>query len=244
VALGNPDWKAPERAQATPRQDPVGSVTVPAGGTVPSPSPVVGLRFTERMRGFHSPGHVPPEDFTGAEKAGQRAGTLAEFTVTITLANLDRFLTEAAHGGIAQGTLHVAGLTPPEGARVDSGVFNLFTDTGSFYERRMIYLLPFTGLDGQRYLLDGYKEVKDHGSFDVWGATATLYTVIRRGTDKSGPVVSSGIIRLHLPDFMQQLSTFEVIGTTSVQAKKDAFLRFGSMFMGTLWDVFVRPRLE
>ena len=128
--------------------------------------------------------------------------------VAITLANLDRFLAEPAHGGIAQGTVHVAGLTPPEGAKVESGVFNLFVDTDSFYERRMIYLLPFIGKDGQPYLLDGYKEVKDRGDFDVWGATATLYTVIRRGQDKNGPVVSSGIIRLNKKDFAEQLTTF------------------------------------
>ena len=127
---------------------------------------------------------------------------------------------------------------------MENGVFNLFAQTQSFYERRMIYLLPFTGMDGQPYLLDGYKEVKDHGSFDVWGATSTLYTVIRKGREKNSPVVSSGIIRLHIPDFMQQLTTFEVLGTTNIEAKKDAFVRFGSMFMGTLWDVFARPRLE
>lgn len=242
--LGNPDWKAPERALASPREDLVGKVTIPVGGTVASPSPVVGMRFTERMTGFHAPGHTPAEDFTGAEKAGQLANAVAEFTVTITLSNLDRFLAEPAHGGIAQGTVHVAGLTPPEGAKVENGVFNLFVDTDSFYERRMIYLLPFIGKDDQPYLLDGYKEVKDHGDFDVWGATATLYTVIRRGNDKNGPVVSSGIIRLNKKDFAEQLTTFEVLGTTSTQAKADAYWRFGSMFMGTLWDVFVRPRLE
>ena len=244
LMLGNPEWKAPERAQATPREDLVGKVTIPVGGTVASPTPVVGVRFTEKMRGFHSPGHTPAEDYAGAEKAGQVADTPAEFTVTITLPNLARFLGEPAHGGIAQGTVHVDGLTPPEGARVENGVFNLFVDTDSFYERRMIYLLPFIGKDGQPYLLDGYKEVKDHGSFDVWGSTSTLYTVIRRGTDKSGPVVSSGIIRIDPKDFAEQLTTFEVLGTTSAKEKADAYWRFGAMFMGTLWDVFVRPRLE
>ncbi|XXF77249.1 GMC family oxidoreductase [Myxococcaceae bacterium GXIMD 01537] len=244
VALGNPRWMAPERAHAGPVVDRVGAVVIPPSGTVPSPTPVVGLRFTERMRGFHTPGHAPADDFMGAERAGQRAGRAAEFTVTITLPNLDRFLVEAAHGGIVQGTVHVSGLTPPEGARVDSGVFNLFIDTDSFYERRMVYRLPFLGADGQRYLLDGYKEVRDHGGFDVWGATATLHTVIRRGTGLDGPVVSSGIIRLQLPDFLQQLTTFEVLGSDSPLVKADALRRFGTMFMGTLWDVFVRPRFE
>ncbi|MBZ4417352.1 GMC oxidoreductase [Myxococcus sp. RHSTA-1-4] len=269
VALGNPSWLAPERAAfassggeqpyraamrfqvhaesaltVPARVDPMRAVVIPEGGTVASPTPVVGLRFTERMRGFHSPGHAPADDFVGAEKAGKRTGQVAEFVVTITLPSLDRFLAEKAHGGIAQGTVRVHGLTPPEGADVENGVFNLFVDTDSFYERRMLYLLPFTGVDGQRYLLDGYKEVRDDDGFDVWSDTSTLYTVIRRGTDRDAPVVSSGVIRLHLPDFLQQLTTFAVLGTDSAVKKADALKRFGSMFMGHLWDVFARTKLE
>jgi cholesterol oxidase len=263
-ALGNPGWVAPERAplepqpfraglrfsqepqpaRVVPREDPMRTVVIPEGGTVPSPTPVVGLRFTERMRGFHAPGHVPVDDFTGAEKAGKRAGQLAEFVVTITLPSLDRFLAEKAHGGIAQGTVHVHGLTPPEGADIVNGVFNLFVDTDSFSERRMLYLLPFTGKDGQQYVLDGYKEVRDDDGFDMWNDTSTLFTVIRRGTERSSPVVSSGIIRLHLPDFLQQLTTFAVLGTESPVEKADALRRFGKMFMGHLWDVFARTKLE
>ncbi|NMO18146.1 GMC family oxidoreductase [Pyxidicoccus fallax] len=258
VALGNPGWTAPERAPAPftaslritvgsgvqRREDPMGGVVIPEGGTVPSPTPVVGMRFTERMRGFHSPGHAPADDFAGAEKAGRSAGLIAEFVVTITLPNLDRFLVEKAHGGIAQGTVHVQGFTPPKGADVENGVFNLFTDTDSFTERRMLYLLPFTGVDGQKYVLDGYKDIRDDAGFDAWSDTTTLYTVIRRGTDRDAPVVSSGIIRLHLPDFLQQLTTFSVLGTDSPVRKADAFRRFGGMFMGTLWDVYARAKLE
>ncbi|MCP3142335.1 GMC oxidoreductase [Pyxidicoccus xibeiensis] len=262
VALGNPAWTAPERAgvqpysaamrvsgpvapaRVVPREDPMRTVVIPEGGTVASPTQVVGLRFTERMRGFHSPGHAPADDFVGAERAGKRAGQVAEFVVTITLPSLDRFLEEKAHGGIAQGTVHVRGLTPPEGADVENGVFNLFVDTDSFYERRMLYLLPFTGVDGKRYLLDGYKEVRDDDGFDVWNDTSTLYTVIREGSERHGPVVSSGIIRLHLPDFLQQLTTFAVLGTTSPAVKADALKRFGGMFMGHLWDVFARTKLQ
>jgi cholesterol oxidase len=219
-------------------------VVIPPEGTVPSPTPLVGLRFTERMRGFHSMGHLPADDFAGAEQAGKHAGSVAEFTVTITAPHLDRFITAPSHMGLAQGTVHVQGLTPPEGATVERGVFNLFVNTESLYERRMLYLLPFTGVDGQPYVLDGYKEVRDSGGFDVWGATTTLYTVIRRGSVRDGPVVSSGIIRLHLPDFLQQLTTFEVLGTDSPVKKADALQRFGTMFMGSLWDTFVRPRME
>ena len=95
--------------------NPLGTVVIPAGGTVASPTPVVGLRFTERMSGPIPPGHVPADDFTGAEKAGQRAGERRSSSSPSRSPNLDRFLAEEAHGGIAQGTVHVRGLTPPRG---------------------------------------------------------------------------------------------------------------------------------
>ncbi|AKQ66184.1 Cholesterol oxidase [Myxococcus hansupus] len=268
-ALGHPAWTAPERAgtpagrsavepfrasmrmsmevaptRVVPREDPMRSVVIPEGGTVLSPTPVVGLRFTERMRGFITSAHVPETDFQGAEEEGKAEGHVAEFTVTITLPNLDRFLAEKAHTGIVQGTLHAHGFTSPGGAKVERGVFNLFVDTDSYYERRMLYLLPFTGLDGRQYLLDGYKHVRDDDGFDMWSDTSTLHTVIRRGEDREAPVVATGIIRLGMPDFLQQLTTFTVLGTSSPLAKANALRRFGNMFMGNLWDVFARTKLE
>lgn len=127
---------------------------------------------------------------------------------------------------------------------MENGVFNLFVGTERFYERRMLYLLPFTGADGQPYLLDGYKEINDDAGFDVWSDTSTLYAVVRKGHERSGPAVSTGIIRLHLPDFLQQLTTFSVLGTSSPLKQADAMRRFGGMFMGTLWDVFARAKFD
>ena len=104
--------------------------------------------------------------------------------------------------------------------------------------------LPFVGADGQPYLLDGFKLVRDDGRFDVWGATSTLYTVIRAGHDRTGSVLACGILHILVVDFMQQLGTFKVSGTDDPARKAAALAQFGHMFMGTLWDVFVRPRLS
>ena len=82
----------------------------------------------------------------------------------------------------------------------------------------MLYLLPFMGEDGKPYLLDGFKDVKDHGHFDVWGATSTLYSVIREGHTKTGPVVATGVLHIHLGDFMHQMTTFKVPGAQSEAA--------------------------
>jgi cholesterol oxidase len=196
------------------------------------------------MKGFVTKGYVPADDYTGAAEAGLKAGTLAEFTLTIRAPDLDAFLVDRAHAGIASGTLRLDGFTPPEGARVTAGVFNLFVDTESFYERKMLYLLPFMGKDGKPYVLDGFKEVKDHGHFDVWGATSTLYTVVREGHTKTGPVVATGVLTIHIRDFAHQLTTFKIPGGRNLLEESNALARFGKVFMGTLWDVFARAKFE
>lgn len=215
---------------------------------VPQTAPV-GLSFTETMKGFLQKGAVPAaqEDlaaYIAAERAGQQANTYMEFTLTIAMANLDQFLADPAHPGIANGTVRVDGFAGPAGVPVSNGLFNLFVETGQMYDRRMLYALPFVGADGQPYLLDGFKVVRDDGRFDVWGATSTLYTVIRAGHERTGSVLACGILHILVADFMQQLSTFTVSGTDDPARKAAALTQFGRMFMGTLWDVFVRPRLS
>jgi cholesterol oxidase len=241
--LKDPAWSAPERVKAEPIDDPVGAIRVPKGGCRPSVTRAVGLEFTETMKGFVQRGYVPAEAFVDAARAAERDGSVAQFTLKITIPDIDQFLIEKAHGGIASGELKIDGITTPKGATVRRGVFNLFTQSDEFYERQMLYLLPFVGADGKRYLLDGFKEVKDHGNFDVWGATSTLYTVIREGHTKQGPVVATGVLKIHLTDFMEQLTTFRVLGTDSDAERIATLARFGKSFMGNLWDVFARPRL-
>jgi cholesterol oxidase len=209
----------------------------------------VGISFTETMKGFLQKGAPPPapEDlaaYVAAERAGQLANTYMEFTLTISMANLDQFLADPAHPGVANGTVRVDGFTGPAGAPVSNGLFNLFVETGRMYDRRMLYALPFVGADGKPYLLDGFKQVRDDGRFDVWGATSTLYTVIRAGSDRTAPVMASGILHILVADFMRQLGTFAVSGTDDPARKSAALAKFGQMFMGTLWEVFVRPRLS
>lgn len=246
--IGNPAWRAPEMASARPVEDPVSKIVIPAGGVMAPQTQAVGLSFTETMKGFVQKGAAPRDQsdiaaYVAAERAGQQANTYLEFTLTITMPNLDQFLAEATHAGIANGAVRVDGFTGAAGAPVKGGVFNLFVDTGRLYDRHMLYALPFTGADGQPYLLDGFKEVRDDGRFDVWGATSTLYTVIRAGHERSGVVLAAGVMHILVGDFMHQLTTFTVTGTDDPARKAAALGQFGRMFMGTLWDVFVRPRL-
>jgi cholesterol oxidase len=241
---GKADWQPPERALARPIEDPLTSIKIPLGGTMPPKAPAIGLQFTETMKGFVQSGALPEGGYIEAERAGQRAGTRAEFTLTISIPGLDDFLADKAHTGNAQGVVHVDGFTGPDGAPVSSGIFNLFVETDSFYERKMLYALPFYGNDGKPYLLEGFKEVKDHGHFDVWGSTSTLYIVIREGHDHGGAPLATGIMHILIPDFAHQLGTFHVTGTDSAVERAEALARFGSMFMGNLWNLFIRAKFS
>jgi cholesterol oxidase len=235
-------WRAP--ASAPQIIDPLTSITIPPGGTLPTKTPSIGIAFTETMKGHVSKGWPKPDDYAGAEKAGQKANSRMEFKLTITMPDLDAFLASPQHAGKAVGTVRVDGFTPSAGVPVADGVFNLFTNGDEFYQRKMLYSLPFTGSDGKPYLLDGFKDVRDHGHFDVWGATSTLYTVIRDGHRHEGAVVATGIMTIHIPDFLQQLTTFTAVGATTDAQKAKALARFGESFFGSLWDVFVRSHIE
>jgi cholesterol oxidase len=68
--------------------------------------------------------------------------------------------------------------------------------------------------------------------------------VIRAGHDRTGAVMACGILHILVTDFMQQLGTFAISGTDDPARKATALAQFGHMFMGTLWDVFVRSRLS
>jgi len=236
---GAANWEAPERRQAQKIVDPISQVKVPEEGTAPPKTPPIQLSFTETLRGFVGNGIQPP-DYTRGEEAGRVSGTSVTFTITITTPNLDEFLVDKRHIAIASGTLRATGFTGPDGAQVRKGIFKLFVTEldNNLYQRKMLYYLPFTGADGKKYELEGFKDIRDHGRFDVWGSTTTLYSVI---SERGGPVVATGILRVRLLDFLRQMTTMRITGTSNPAIKALKMARFMKLFLGTLYDVFVRP---
>jgi cholesterol oxidase len=251
---GDPGWVAPERAFATPIRDPLAAVTIPLGATPRVATPGVGLTCTETMRGYLQRGHRPADDFRGGAEAGRRAGsgTLpgmeTSFRLELRSPFLPEFLADQGHRMTAAGTVRVDGITGAGGARVGTGVLNLLVPGNDPAARRVLYTLPFFGADGQPYLLDGYKDVRAQGGlldvwFDIWGATTTLYTYLRRGHALDGAVLATGVLRLPLLDFLQQLATVRVTGTRNPLRQAEALARSGQLFAGSLWAVFGAPRL-
>lgn len=241
-AWKDPTWQAPERAKAVPYPEPLDGAVVPPEGTPQTQTPAIGLRFTETMHGFVQPGFQPVDGYVDAEAQAKRAGHAARFKLTITIANLDAFLCDPAHQALATGTVVVDGLTGPDGAPVRNGQFNLFTAHAGYYDRKMLYRLPFAGTDGKAYVFTGLKEVHDDPGFDVWRDTTTLFSQVHGG-DVGGPVWGTGILTLRFLEFMRQLGTFEVTGTDDFSEKADAMARFGSAFLGNLWDVYFKSKI-
>ncbi|MFO0577944.1 MAG: GMC family oxidoreductase [Polyangia bacterium] len=240
---GNPQWQAHERSLARPILEPFDRVTVPVGGTPEPVHHMLGLTFQETMRGFLCSDFTHEDDYKAAARRAHGRGQRAEFTLDITAPDLDAFLIERDHTAIATGTLHIPGFTGPQGAPVTAGVFNLFVETGVESARKMLYALPFYGTDGNPYLLDGWKDIRDHGSFDVWESTTTLYTTIREGHDRDGAVRALGTLQIDLPLVLQLVASMHVTGTTNPAEKAMAIERVGNAFFGTLWKVYVKPRL-
>ncbi|MGO9060602.1 MAG: GMC oxidoreductase [Candidatus Binataceae bacterium] len=236
-------WQAPQMPAAMQQviPEPLDNVTVPAGGTAPPSKSPVQLTFNETLRGYVST-TVEPGDYNGGDRAGREVGDKAEMTLTITTPALDSFMADRRYTATVQGAVKIPGITPPEGAAVRNGIFHLFVGgrEGQFYRRTMLYHLPFRGNDGNPYVLEGFKDVRDHGGFDVWSATTTLYTSVRAA---DGKVVASGILRVLLPDFLKQLTTFRVKGTDNILVKTSGLARFFALFVGTLIGVFLRPRM-
>ena len=75
---------------------------------------------------------------------------------------------------------------------------------------------------------------------DVWRDTSTLYVRIFNGHlppgIDDGSVLAAGVITIHIPDFMKQLTTFRTWGESRIGAMEG----FGRLFLGQLWDVYGR----
>ncbi|HEY6793448.1 MAG TPA: hypothetical protein VI248_02060, partial [Kineosporiaceae bacterium] len=129
---------------------------------------------------------------------------------------------------------------------VRSGAFQLFVDDGNPGSKRMTYRLRFDDSQGKPFTLVGNKVVVDDPGLDIWSDTTTLYTRVLHGDvppegDLDADVAASGIISIHLLDFLRQLTTFRTGGP--IAARPVAMARFGELFLGKLWDVYARQVL-
>ena len=192
-----------------------------------------GLLFTEQMKGFLALGVDDPQ--TGHDHGKQTKDRLM-FELTISVDDVDRFVAEPGHQGSASGYVESDLL----GGRLDveRGWFNLFVQDDDPDQRQMRYRLWLRGPGGNPVTFSGVKEVRDEAGLDVWRDTSTLYVRILDGHHEPGDddadVLAAGVITIHIPDFMKQLTTFRTWGESRVGAMEG----FGRLFLGQLWDVY------
>jgi cholesterol oxidase len=188
---------------------------------------VSSLQFTEIMRGHLAPGAVATthQEFEAAAAAGKNAGGELMFQLTVSIPDVDAFITSPQHRAGADGFLE----SP------------LLVDAGDHTRKQMKYRLAFTGADGRDYTLVGFKDISGQTFASAWPETTTLYTTLLSGRvpeGGTGPTLASGIVVIRPEDFLfRQLFSFRVEGP-SLAARTHALNRFGAMFLGKLWDVY------
>jgi cholesterol oxidase len=232
-----------EEVAQQPSRDSLSEAADLSGGLVTgasAPSSTIGaasgIRFTEQMKGFAALGVEDPQ---AGHDQGKKSRDKLMFELTISVDDVDRFVSDAAHEGEAAGYVESDLL----GGRLDveRGWFNLFVEADDPDQRQMLYRLWLTGPGGNPMTFVGAKYVRDEGGLDVWRDTSTLYVRVldghvEPGGDEGVPVVGAGVITIHIPDFMKQLTTFRTSGDHPARAMEG----FGRLFLGQLWDVYGR----
>ncbi len=197
------------------------------------------IRFTEEMKGYVTFGEG---DYERGAREGRKNDTYLMFHLTIEVDDLDRFVANARREATAEGWVVCDAL----GGRlpVERVIFNLFVDEQDPTLKRMLYRLFFRDGAGHPITLTGFKVVRNDPGADAWRDTSTLYTRVLKGhvepaEDPTAEVVASGIIHIRPLDFLRQLTTFRA-GGPSRAARAAALGRFGTLFMGQLWQVYAR----
>ncbi|WP_327413822.1 FAD-dependent oxidoreductase [Streptomyces sp. NBC_01233] len=217
----------PRAAAAAPA--PFADVAASANGERPT-----SLSFTEEMKGHVALDVGDPEE---GQELGRSLNQRLVFRLTITAADVDRFVVDPDHPARAAGHVDcdvLGGRLP-----VERGWFNLFTRDGDPSLRRMLYRLHLRDPGGNPLTLVGHKEVHDDPGIDVWRDTSTLYFRLLAGHvvpagDETAPVLGAGIVVILVDDFVRQLTTFRAVGPHPRRALES----FGRLFLGELWSVY------
>ena len=217
----------------TPPQPPV---------TTPAPQKT-SLQFTETMKGALEFGANPRthEEYQAAAERGKTMKGQMTVELTVKIPDVDFYLTSPRHEAKGDGFVD----SPLTGGKSDvkDGTLNLLVDAGDPSRKNMKYRIPFTGADGKKYTLVGFKDIEGKTFASAWPETTTLYTTLFEGHVAEGanaPPIAGGVINIRPEDFFfRQMFSFRVQGP-SLAARTDAMTRFGLAFFGKLWDVYGR----
>lgn len=196
------------------------------------------VAFTEQMKGFMALGETEPR--VGWDRA-RLVNHRFMFELTITIPDMDRFLADDLHPGIATGYVRcelLGGKLP-----VERGWFNLFVATDEADTKEMRYRLWFRDLSGSPVTMYGFKTVRNDDGLDMWSDTSTLYITLLKGhipPGGEGPVIGAGMLRILTRDFAKQLTTFRATGKTPLKSMG----KFGAHFAKSLVQTYGTQRTK
>ena len=71
-----------------------------------------------------------------------------------------------------------------------------------------------------------------------------LVSNLGAGWQPDGQVLAQGIIRVTVPTFLAQLTTFRIRNSPDAATSATWLGRFGSFFFGSLWEIYVKDKLD
>jgi cholesterol oxidase len=185
---------------------------VAAGGKV--------LTFTEQMKGYVT---CSPD----------RLAFALTLRLDITVPNASRFVTDPRHTGEASGILRcdaLGGELP-----IEAGSMRLLWSERSPAFKLMQYHLPFESASSKPFTLSGLKRVRDEPGCDLWVDTSTLFISVVEG---HVPVAEVDTAKLAACGSLYlQYRGAPVAGAENV-LDRDADIRFGKLFLGSMWDFY------
>ncbi|KYG69541.1 esterase [Bdellovibrio bacteriovorus] len=208
------------------------------------------VEFTERMSGFV----VPKKFVLSPGKPLSHSDFLIEndrfdkqpfeFTVTIKVPNLDKFLDD--HSTPSQMYGRITDFRFREELRIEKGYFQLFTLPAASPHfdtvKEMHYTLFLTDREGKKWTFFGYKAILKEDLSELWNQTTTLYYYLWEGhspfdnySDKE--VHAIGSLRISLSDFLTQMKSFKTNASSFLQ-EKEALMKYFKAFTDTLWESY------
>jgi cholesterol oxidase len=201
---------------------------------------MVGIRFTETMRGFFST-DVKDDRYEDAERLGQQNNTPFAFTLTITTPDIDAFTADSAHQATMTGTATAPSISS-DPMQVSEGVFNLFVvDPARVDTRLMLYKMKLTTTAGRVLYFSGFKTVARDTVQQAWPDLSTLYITVRDGADESGPILGQGILHILPADFQKQMRSLETPGAANLADRARATAKFSQFFSSVVWRTYGGP---
>jgi len=205
----------------------------------------VGIRWEEKMSGFHSPLPQPPTDeddtvYEVAEAVGREQMNVVSVKLIATVRDVARVVRAEKHPVQMAGTATVAwrAFSGPQEFEV-TGILELPDAAGEVPPEGRLMKLSLRSKSGDLEL-SGYKRLRNDPGPDAWRDTSTLFLTLHLPHGER----SYGVIRLSLDEFLfSQLPTFEVTNTDDPARIAWALSSFGTYFFGVLAGIYL-PQLD